>query len=91
MAKGEFDERITFRKNDYFQEIAANFNDMAQTLEERVKAEGNMISEMSNKVDEIVEQMDIADFDREATMLSLQELRNIIDKCQQMIREDRGY
>ncbi len=91
MAKGSFDERITFRKNDYFQEIAANFNDMAQTLEERVKAEGKMISEMSNKVDEIVEQMDISDFDRESTMLSLQELKNIIDKCQQMIREDRGY
>lgn len=91
MAKGNFGERLSFRKHDYFQEVASNFNSMAQSLEERAQSEGKVISEMSNKVDEIVEQMALSEFDRNGAIIALQELKTIIDKCQKMLMEDRGY
>jgi len=91
IAKGNYNERVSFRKNDYFQEIAKNFNDMADSFEDKLSTENNAIHEMSNKLEDIVEQMGLDDFDRESTLLSLEELKMLIEKCQQVIKDDRGY
>ncbi len=91
ITKGNYDERLSFRKNDYFQEIAKNFNDMADSFEHKLTTENNAIDKMSSKLDDILEQMNLTDFDREATLLSLEELKNLIEKCQQAIKDDRGY
>ncbi len=91
ITKGNYDERLSFRKNDYFQEIAKNFNDMADSFENKLSTENKSIHKMSNKLDDIVEQMSLSDFDRESTLLSLEELKMMIEKCQQVIKDDRGY
>lgn len=91
ITKGNYDERLSFRKNDYFQEIAKNFNDMADSFENKLSTENSAIHKMSNKLDDIVEQMSLSDFDRESTLLSLEELKTLIEKCQQVIKDDRGY
>ena len=91
LAKGKYEERLKFRKNDYFQEVADNFNRMAESVENRVVEESKVISEMDSKVDDIVEQMALTDYDKQATMVSLQELKQLVDKCQQMIKEERGF
>jgi len=91
LAKGKYEERLKFRKNDYFQEVADNFNRMAESVEKRVVEESKVISEMDSKVDDIVEQMALTDYDKQATMLSLQELKQLVDRCQQMIKEERGF
>ena len=91
LAKGKYEERLKFRKNDYFQEVADNFNRMAESVENRVVEESKVISEMDSKVDDIVEQMTLTDYDKQATMVSLQELKQLVDKCQQMIKEERGF
>ncbi|MCD6459837.1 hypothetical protein J7L67_04125, partial [bacterium] len=91
LAKGKYEERIKFRKNDYFQEIADNFNRMAESVEQRVTQESKVISQMDTKVDDIVEQMTLTDYDKQAAMVNLQELKELVERCQQMIKEERGF
>ncbi|MDX9703230.1 MAG: hypothetical protein RBU23_09320 [Candidatus Auribacterota bacterium] len=91
LAKGHYDERLSFRKHDYFQEIADNFNTMAESFEKRIIDESKLISEMDHKVEDIVEQMELNDYNKDQTMIALQELKELIEHCQQIIREERGY
>ncbi|RJP61685.1 MAG: HAMP domain-containing protein [Candidatus Auribacter fodinae] len=91
LTKGELKERVSFRKNDYFQEVAANFNSLAEALETKVVNEQEKIAEMEHKVDDIVKQLELVDFDRETTLVSLEELKRLIEECQRDIREERGF
>ncbi len=91
LASGHFDERITFRKQDYFHEVAENFNHMADFIEKRLDNESKIVFEMGHKVDDIVDQMALTDYDRESTLIALQELKDLIEKYQHIIKEERGY
>lgn len=91
LARGQFNERVTFRKNDYFQEVASNFNSLAQTLETRIVDERKIITEVETKIEDIIQQMELTEFDREAALISLEEMKNLIEECQTRIRQDRGY
>jgi|GEM_PF-1491864 len=90
-ATGHFGERIQFRKQDYFQEVAENFNTMAESIEKRIDNESKIVSEMGHKVDDIVDQMALTGYDRESTMIALQELKDLIEKYQQIIKQERGF
>ncbi len=91
LAKGHYDERLSFRKHDYFQEIAENFNSMAESFEKKIIDESKLVSQMEHKVEDIVEQMALTDYNKDQTMIALQELKELIEHCQEIIREERGY
>ena len=91
LAKGHYDERLSFRKHDYFQEIAENFNTMAESFEQKIIDESKLVSKMEHKVEDIVEQMALTDYNKDQTMIALQELKELIEHCQEIIREERGY
>jgi len=66
-------------------------NSLAEALETKVVNEQEKIAEMEHKVDDIVKQLELVDFDRETTLVSLEELKRLIEECQRDIREERGF
>ncbi|MCB1196456.1 HAMP domain-containing protein [bacterium] len=91
VARGNLSERVAFRKNDFFHDVAANFNSMVESFEKKVTEETKIVDEMNKQVDDIVSRMNLAQLDRNATIESLEQLKQMIAGLQQKLIEERGY